>query len=103
MKIPDKWVIVKIDDDDLLYKVFASFYGGYLDGDSWKMNSGIAKVEEDDKSFMFYGYSGSVYRCMKGTYGTSFYSQGVLDGIIDRADKPVEVMSEDTDWIKLIS
>lgn len=107
METPDKWIIIKIGDDEgLAYKVFASFYGGYLGSNSWKMNSGITKVEEDDKSFMFHGHSSSVYRCIKGAYGTNFYSQGVLSGIIDTADTAnisLEVLSEDSDWIKLIS
>jgi hypothetical protein len=40
---PDKWVVVKIIGKDTppVHKVFACWYGGYLDGDSWKLNSGI--------------------------------------------------------------
>ena len=36
---PDKWIVVKIEGGEfpLTYKVFACWYGGYLNGDSWKI------------------------------------------------------------------
>ena len=49
-EIPDKWVVIKILDNE--HKIFASWAGGYLDGDRWKLNSGITKVEEDDKYYL---------------------------------------------------
>ncbi len=47
---PDRWVVVKIDNnlDTPFYKVFATWAGGYLDGDRWKLNSGITSMEYDD-------------------------------------------------------
>lgn len=69
---PESWVIIKIindktDQDDLkvLYKVFGSWRGGYIDGDNWRLNSGITKVEEQENCYIFYGASGSAYRCYK--------------------------------------
>lgn len=106
METPDKWIVVKIGSgENPLYKVFASWYGGYLGSDSWKMNSGIVKVEDDGHYFKFWGYSGSCYQCLKGTYGTNAFAQGVLNSILDlskQIDNPIEVMSEDTDWLKLL-
>lgn len=102
MEIPDRWVVVKLDDG--LYKVFASYYGGYLGSDSWRLNSGISKVEEKEKHYDFHGYSGSIYRCHKETYGTSGYSRGVLQNIIDNAAKSgyiLEILPEETDFLKL--
>lgn len=102
MERPDYWVILKFTrKDEVYYKVFASFVGGYLDGDSWKMNSGIVKVDEDDTSFTFTGFSGSLYKCMKGCYKTSSYTQQVLEGIIKSSYKvnaTIEIMNENTDW-----
>lgn len=65
---PDSWVIIKIKDieDKEFYKVLAGWSGGYLDGDSWRMNSGIDKVEFDGEYYSFIGQSGSVYKCHKG-------------------------------------
>ena len=104
---PDRWIVIKIDNNgEAIYKVFATWYGGYLGADRWKMNSGIAKVEEDDNSFYFYGHSGSCYQCPKSEncYGTSGYSQGVLDSIMGRVPHGYEigVLEHDTDWLNLI-
>jgi hypothetical protein len=105
---PNRWVVVKIGTEDPIYKVFATWNGGYLDGDSWKMNSGIKSIEEDEESLLFNGYSGSVYHCFKNAYGTNSYSQGVLDDMIKKAkevypDKPIAMLPEDTDWINLLT
>lgn len=106
METPDKWLIFKIDSEQgVLYKVFATWYGGYLDSERWRANSGITRVEEDEKSFKFYGYSGSCYECLKGTYGTSMYSQSILNNAISSAEKvgvTMTIMPEDTDWKKLL-
>jgi len=66
MYTPDNWVILKINyDTKIFYKILAGWSGGYLDGDSWRMNSGITKVEVDGNYYLFHGSSGSVYKCHK--------------------------------------
>lgn len=64
---PDCWVLIKITTDlhPTFYKVLAGWSGGYTTGDSWKMNSGITKVEDDGDYWKFIGETGSVYRCHK--------------------------------------
>jgi len=105
---PDKWVVIKIEGKDvpLTYKVFACWYGGYLNGDSWKMNSGIKKVKLLEKKYwMFTGFSGSIYQCHIERYGTNMYGGGVLQDFIDKAKKEdilIEVLEEKTSWTKLI-
>ena len=86
---PDQWVIVKIEQGgNALYKVFGSWFGGYLDGDRWKMNSGISRVEEQEGYYYFFGYSGSCYKCSKKGYGTgNSYTSGVLQNVIDTIEK----------------
>ena len=44
---PDNWVVIKMDGDNPHYRVLAGWSGGYLHGDSWKINSGITRVEDD--------------------------------------------------------
>lgn len=104
MTTPDKFVVLKIGD---IYKVFASFYGGYLGSDSWKLNSGIQSINiYEDDYIDFIGYSGSIYRCVIGCYGTSMYSQGVLNNIIEVGKKnnvEIEILPETTDWSKLLT
>lgn len=81
---PDLWVILKITvaEEQPLYKVFASWRGGYTTGDSWKLNSGITKVIAEENSWLFLGSSGSIYSCNKDTYGTTTYTQGVLNKLL---------------------
>ena len=87
---PDRWVVLKIPQTGTasLYKIFGSWAGGYLDGDRWKMNSGIVSLEEDDDYYYFIGYSGSCYKCHKKGYGVmTSYSQSILDNLIDKANE----------------
>ena len=105
---PDKWVVVKIDNntDTSLYKVFATWSGGYLNGDRWKMNSGIKSMEYDDDYYYFIGHSGSCYKCHKKGYGTaSSYGECVLNDMIENAYKvnvTVSILSEDNEWEELL-
>ncbi len=107
---PDKWIIIKIDSkNDPHYRVFATWSGGYLTGDSWKMNSGIVSVTEDEDYYYFKGSSGSTYKCHKAMKGQSTsYGWMVLEDFIKqsegRDDVKVIAMNEDfditnADWI----
>jgi len=103
---PDKWLVVKITGNDLppVHKVFACWSGGYLDGDSWKLNSGITKVTDKDDFFFFDGYSGSTYACRKGMYGANGYGYGVLADMIDRAAErgiTIDILPEETNWMEI--
>lgn len=103
---PDKWTIIKIEGPDipLTYKVFACWYGGFLGSNSWRMNSGIKYVTEEDNSYIFVGHSGSAYKCPKGCYGTHMHGSGILQSFIDRAkqnDVVIEILPEDTNWVDL--
>ena len=103
---PDKWMVIKITGKDLppVHKVFACWTGGYLDGDSWKLNSGITKVTEKTDYYFFDGSSGSTYACRKGMYGATGYGYGILKNLIDKASANgiiIEILSEDTDWMEI--
>lgn len=82
------------------YKVLAGFGGGYLYGSSWKLNSGCVKVTEDDKQYMFEGYSGSVYYCGKDSYGFTGLTASIFDLIMKKPESgvTVELLPEDTDF-----
>ena len=102
---PDRWLIVKIvTPKERLYKVFASWSGGYGGSDSWKMNSGITQARLVDDRWEFDGYSGSVYSCHKESYGVSGYNGNVLQNFINKAteiDAVIEIMPGDTNWSNL--
>ena len=99
---PDRWLVVKIvTPKQQLYKVFATWHGGYTGSDSWQMNSGITQAILVDDCWEFKGYSGSVYTCHKNAYGTNGYGGRVLQGFIDKMPSQgatMEVMPESTDW-----
>lgn len=96
---PDKWVVVKITSDlGIVYKVMGSWYGGYLYGNSWRMNSGIVKVEKTENSVLFYGSSGSCYECFSTNYGMHMESSGIIQQLNDMAGVTATVLDSDTDW-----
>ena len=98
MHTPDRWLIVKINGNDPHYRVFGSWYGGYLGSDSWRMNSGITKVSEDDDYYHFEGTSGSVYHCHKKAWGISGYGSAVLHAMIEKQkDYQMEIVPQDID------
>jgi hypothetical protein len=76
---PDRWVVVALSlNGESSKKVLAGWYGGYLNGDSWKLSSGITQVtKEGDKVFHFDNASGSRYTCQKGAFGMSSLMSGV--------------------------
>jgi hypothetical protein len=85
---PDRWVVLTITrGNESINKVFAGWYGGYLDGDAWKISSGIIEVKEDSTRFTFENESGSVYLCHKKAYGLSGYMASILDNFARTADE----------------
>ena len=98
---PDRWVIVKLPNN--YYKVFGTWTGGYLDGDRWKLNSGISKVEQDENFYYFIGFSGSCYKCHKKGYGTATsWGLSVLNKIIEQGNGQVELMENVEDWENVV-
>jgi hypothetical protein len=79
---PDVWVIVKFSGnkvpDGELYKVLAGWFGGYNGADSWKLNSGITEISQDDNFYYVDGYSGSTYVCHKDTERTNMMTHGIF-------------------------
>ena len=76
---PDKWRIVKFSHEgEAVYKLFGMWSGGYLDSDSWRMNSGIVGYEEGEGVVQFFGHSGSTYICWLGSEGVTGYGASIL-------------------------
>lgn len=103
---PDRWLVVRITTPkERLYKVFATWSGGYTGSDSWKMNSGITQATLSDAGYWeFAGYSGSIYYCHRDGYGTNGYGGNVLEDFIDKMPSQgatMEIMPESTDWATL--
>ena len=104
MYSPDFWCIVKIDGPDPHYRVFGSWSGSYTSGSSWRMNSGIVRVELEGDLYLFYGSSGSIYSCHKEMYGCHYSSQGTLNQYLDHkfnGDGSITLMPENTNWLEM--
>ena len=74
----DYWCIIKMQYKEPVYKVFATWKGGYLGSDSWRANSGIKKVIDKETHYEIIGLSGSIYICNKTAYGTTSYGDNIL-------------------------
>ncbi len=102
---PDRWTVIRIQaPTGVIYKVFASWSGGYAGSDSWKLNSGIVRATWADPYWEFDGSSGSVYRCHADSYGTNGYGNTVLSNLIDKAQDQginIDVLSRDTAWDRI--
>ena len=96
---PDNWVVIKIKGEGTYYRVLAGWSGGYTTGDSWRMNSGVTHVEEDEHYFYFYGTSGSFYQCRKTGYCLRKNNAHIWSQLQELHSDKVEMMPEDTDWM----
>lgn len=99
---PDNWVIFKLSDKDPHYRVLAGWSGSYLHGDSWRINSGITKVEKGSTTWKFYGETGSIYECGFHNYGLRFNNSHIWESIKESYGKDVEIMPEDTNWLSIV-
>ena len=102
---PDRWTIIRIHaPGQTIYKVFASWSGGFAGSDSWKINSGITRATLVEDRWEFDGSSGSVYSCHKDAYGTNGYGGAVLSNLLSNAQAQgiqIEVLEGETDWAAL--
>jgi hypothetical protein len=102
---PDRWLVLRIHTTkEILYRVFATWYGGYGGSDSWQLNSGIVSAQLVNSRWEFSGLSGSVYSCHTDAYGTNGYGGSVLSNMISQAqaqDIQVKVMERETNWAQL--
>jgi hypothetical protein len=101
--LPDNWVVLKITKPDMTYyRVLGGWSGSYLTGDSWRLNSGIVKVTEDENYYNFFGSSGSCYQCHKDCYGLRANNAHAYNIFKDRYGDLLELMPEDTDFLNLM-
>lgn len=102
--VPDRWVVLKLtpktDEGVCHYRVFATWSGSYLSGNSWKLNSGIVQATRTEGAWSFLGDSGSTYLCRDGGYGLSGYGAGVLDNLVTSHSKDLDfqVLDQMENW-----
>lgn len=99
---PDHWVVIKMKyRDEVIYKVLGGWSGGYLNGDSWRLNSGIERCEQDGDYYKFYGWSGSCYTCHKEMYGLRTATMGIWATMRKHHADIIEIVDDDTDWVNM--
>jgi len=86
MYSPDSYRVILIETaTGQLVKLFSSWSGGYLDGDSYRLNSGTEVIIEEENNYFFYGFSGSIYKLSKFTQGSlTSYSAGIYNRILQQ-------------------
>jgi hypothetical protein len=96
---PDNWVILRIGGNTPHYKVLGGWYGGYLNGNSWRMNSGVTRhtFDEEGGIWEFYGSSGSSYCCHVDNYRMNSTMASVYDQLKESRGYTIEVL-EDQEW-----
>ena len=102
---PDCYVVIRMTHKDkVFYKVLGGWAGSYLYGSSWRLNSGIDKCEYDigSDSWLFYGASGSVYKCHHDSYGLRGSIIDIWQQMLDKYPNQVELLEqqnwEEKDW-----
>lgn len=96
---PDNWVVIRFKGDDPHYRVLAGWSGGYLSGNSWRMNSGITRSEFDGDYWHFYGSSGSCYKCHVDSYMLKTNNIHIWKQLQELHGDKVELL-EDQAWLK---
>lgn len=92
MKTPDKWIIVTVPQGA---KVLGSWSGGYLDGDSWQLSSGLKSIEEDGDYYLMHNVSGSIYKCHKEMEGMNLVALGIFNQMQSMSDKVKQITVEE--------
>ncbi|MBA2962129.1 MULTISPECIES: hypothetical protein [Ramlibacter] len=85
---PDRWTVLAITNaaGERHFRILASWYGGFLGSDSWRMSSGISKIEPGPDHYRVHNdTTGSVYICVKGAQGTSAFVSRVLASYQEQA------------------
>jgi hypothetical protein len=87
---PSYWVVLKCPE---VYKVLCGFYGGYLDGDDWRISSGITEVfAEDEDCYFIKNESGSVYKCHKKNEGLGRMTTHIFDRLRQEYKNDVNII-----------
>lgn len=77
---PDKWKLIKINSDTPHYRIFGTWGGSYLHGQSWKLSSGCEDgFYQDGDYWVLPQTSGSIYRIHKDMEGIVGGWFGILD------------------------
>ena len=79
---PDTWSILPFDSPTYgkIHKVFGGWYGGFTQGDSWKLSSGMKDLVDEGDFYSSMQESGSIYHLYKNSEKLSGYQLGIFAG-----------------------
>jgi hypothetical protein len=84
MYTPDTWVIVELSSDKgTHHRIMGGWYGGYAQGDQWRISSGVESIVDKGKLYEVPNTSGSVYLLHKQSEKLSFYTGQVLSSMAE--------------------
>lgn len=103
MLYPDAYTLLHVTGVEEDYgfspviRVFATFRGGFSQGDSWKLSSGTVKATPDDVGhYDFEQVSGTIYKLTSIEGRHTMWTTEVLDSILksyEEANIPVKMIS----------
>lgn len=113
---PDKYLLVDITihpHEDIketsnIVKLYSTWFGGYLNGDEWRLNSSITKVEKEIKKdenkneypiFKIYGNSNTIYEVGLNIGSTSWSYQNLLNMLKNKPSYVEIKIIEDTNEV----
>lgn len=76
---PDKWVIIRLYNKKLSYKVFSGWYPDYQESGRWRLSSDITRHDFDGDFWWFFENSGDAYRCYLDGYGLTYETANLLE------------------------
>lgn len=89
---PDKFVVVSAIKDGARTKfVLSGFYGGYLNGDSWRLSRDVVEIEDQEDCWIMKTRTGSVYQLYKGRYGTTGMTAPILADMLEKSKDAPEL------------
>jgi len=87
MQRPDVWELIRITNDGAnIDKILSGWYGGYANGDSWRLSSRISKIEDHPDYLYIVTESETEYELYKSVRRFS----GMTAGIYEFYSKKIE-------------
>lgn len=88
MHTPDGFNIIKYspENDSPFFLVFASWAGGFSDGDSWRRSTPLANIEKKEQVYVVTTESGTQYFLNEVAEGRlTFYNRSILATMIEQS------------------
>jgi hypothetical protein len=99
MLTPDNWIVFTAGESPP--RLLVGWSGGYTQGSSWRISSGISSVEEDEYYFYFTTPSGTRYQCHKEAYCLRMNNSYVWGQLEEQYKDSLVKLDSKTNWKEL--